>query len=73
MQLAPWRIPTVSKTVTIASTMEKREISSLECRAEVSSSLYPPIAMKIPAPIISARKATKHEKDRSYAGDREIW
>ena len=23
--------------------------------------------------IISARKATKHEKDRYYAGDREIW
>ncbi len=23
--------------------------------------------------IISARKALKHEKDRSYAGDREIW
>jgi uncharacterized protein len=23
--------------------------------------------------IISARKATKHEKDRYHAGDREIW
>jgi len=23
--------------------------------------------------IISARKATKHEKNRYYAGDREIW
>jgi uncharacterized protein len=23
--------------------------------------------------IISARKATKHEKDRYYSGDREIW
>lgn len=73
MQLMPWRIPVVSKTLTIASTTGESRDLVIGMSSGGILFVVATYRDEDTRRIISARKATKHEKDRYYAGDREIW
>ncbi len=73
MPLLPSNIRTVSKRSTAGSSMARSVFRSIGMAHNKVLFVVVTLPGEDTCRIISARKATRHEQDRYYAGDRETW